>query len=504
MKMDTALMDVIGKLKAQVDEVMKVGLPKADAEERFKKIETGFDEMQAKLAEERNRKDLDPSGDVDSAGSWLVENGCKSLSDCSNMRLYETDEATEQTVKTLLVPTEVQSAFKVMDEVLIVNELMGISTSRGKQWEEKKDRMGQKEAFCETFPELGARHDSVLKVLTTGGAATGAEWIPETFTSQLLDIIRVQNPVVNLVPHVNQPANPWTFPILDPVGIAFRKLENSNIPESTPGTANKVWTAFVCAVYHSFSDEMDEDSIVAVAPQVRASIIRAMAEGFEEAMISGDNNSAGHIDDDYQTGSAPFRYYQGGFNGLRQFALDAQGTGTVSKLDGAAASIGFQMIGDALAQMGKFGAGRLGTGDIVTLTNTQGWLQLLSEAGSPVVTVDKYGSQATILSGELGRIFGVPVMTSFGVEQRKDSVASTGMNDPTGNTFSTALIFNRMNFKVGDRRNFRFETDRNIIAGRNDVVATSRWSLNAVEGDVADANWDPQATPAVVAITNID
>ena len=51
---------------------------------------------------------------------------------------------------------------------------------------------------------------------------------------------------------------------------------------------------------------------------------------------------------------------------------------------------------------------------------------------------------------------------------------------------------------------FRFETDRNIIAGRNDVVATARWSMNTVEGDSEETNWDPSNTPAAVAIVDID
>ena len=501
--MTVKIEDVIGQLKTQVDDVMKLSLPKADAEERFKKIEDGFAEMQAKLAEERNRKELEPSGETSGAGLWLLQHGCKSIVDISNLKMHDVNGWTGQTTTRLIVPDEVRAACQLMDEVLIVDQMMKIQDPVG--WEGMKQSMGEKEAFCSKFPELGARQDLVVKVLTTGGAATGAEWIPTTFTSQLLDIIRVQNPVTNLIPHVNMPANPWVFPIMDPVGLAYRKQENVNITESTPGTANKTWTAHVCAVYHSFSDEMDEDSIVAVAPQVRASIIRAMAEGLEMAIVNGDSNNAAHIDDDFQTGSAPFRYYQGGINGLRQFALDlGGGTGTVSALNGASAFLGFQMVGDALAQMGKFGAGRIGTGDIVLLVNNESWLKLLSEADSPVVTVDKYGAQATIISGELGRVFGVPVMTSFGIEQRRNVLADTGMNDATGNTFSTAILFNRMNWKLGDRRDFRFETDRNIIAGRNDVVATARWSMNAIEGDSEETNWDPSATPAAVAIVDIN
>lgn len=520
------LMELVGKLKSRVDEVVKLALPKGEADTRFKKIETDLESCLKALREEAVRKTTLPSfaGDGVGAGGWLAREGVKSIKDLSQTRIYDTDPITGQTVKRLLVPLEVENALKVIDEMFIVEKLLGFkygdSFHRAKaEWEG-----GPRGFYLEggglddgkkssELRKLARRYDEVVKgidayhgkALTATGAGTGDEWVPTILATNLLDIIRLSMPVTNLVPHLNQPSNPWQNPILNGVNIAYRKLENTNITASDLSTAARTWTAHIFAVYQAFSDEVDEDSAVAIASAVRTSIIRTMGEGLDEALVNGDSDNAAHFDNDYIAGGAPFRTYQGGVDGLRHFALDSAGTGTDNTVDGGADAISYVDVGAGLATMGKFGANKIANGDVVALTNAQQWIQLLTEASSPIATVDLYGPKATILTGEVGRIYGVPIFVSHGMEQRKDSVASTGQNTVAGpNTLSCAAIFNRMNFRIGDRRDFKFERDKDIVAGRIDTVASARWSLMPIEGDTSDANWDPQGTPAVVVIRNVD
>jgi hypothetical protein len=511
--MDTKVLeDLVGKLTANVDELKRqVTLSQGEHKDRIDKIATDFAEMQTALRKVVDRKTAGLDVDPASAGRWLGrEGGFKDIREVKQVQLYERDDITGLTTHTPAVPDNVKQACRVMDEVYICDTLA--TMKYGRVWYREKEE-NEREAFCKRFPSIGYKHDAIVqslneyhgKALATGTAGSGSEWVPTGFSSNLLDLIRLANPVVNLIPHINMPRSPWLFPLLNTVNTAYRKTENTAITASDLGTLSRTWTAHVHAVYQAYSDEMDDDSIVAIASAVRIAVLRAMSEGLDEALVNGDVDNAAHFDNDYITASAPFRTYQGGMSGLRQYALDAAGTGTDNSVDGGANAIVHTDVGAALATMSKFAAGKIALGDVVALVTAEQWIQLLTEASSPIMTVDKYGAAATILTGEVGRIFGVPIFVSYGVEQRKNSVAATGQNTVGGpNTLSCAVVFNRQNFRIGDRRDVRFETDKDITAGRNDVVVTARWALQNIEGDTTDANWDPQGTPSVCVIRNID
>lgn len=521
----------MAEINRQIGEVSKLALPKSEADERFTKLEANVETVMKALQDDVVRKtDAAPRAAGTGAAEWLFKHGYRDLPrpmgrqdlkhgkglvrPISSVNIYKTDPYTLQTTNELAVPQEVKDALEVMDHLYIINKLLEFSSERGDQWRRDKasHEHGTRGLMLDRFPELAIEYDGFVKEFlalqgkaldsTTAGGAD--EWVPTIMATNLLDIIRLSMPVTNLIPHRFQPSNPWQNPLLSTVPKAYRKLENTNITESNLTSANLTWTAHIFAVYSAFSDELDDDSAVAIAPTVRSAIVRAMGEGLENALVNGDGDAAGHFDDDYQYSSGAYETYQGGVYGLRHFAMDDSG-GTPSTYDCGAGAISYADIGSALAIMGKFGAQRIAAGEVVALVTAQQYIQLVTEASSPIQTLEKYGSGATILSGELGRIFGVPIFVSHGVEQRKDSVAATGQNTMAGpNTLSTALVFNRLNWVIGDRRDFRLERDKDIIAGRNDVVATARYSMQSIEGDNEGAGWDPSTVPAIVALVNVD
>lgn len=537
--------EVVGQVKAHVSDLVKTAglvsksdveglkptlMTKAEYDERFKKIEEGMAKALKALEDETVRRTNAPtSGPVDEAAKHLVGSGYNAFRPKANegpnsktkalsgVSVLDTDPVTRQTRDSFTMPDSVRAALRIMDEVYIVDRLMSFSKAHGPAWAQLKAEKGERAAFLEKFSGLGGQHDAFVKAfmaaqgksLTTTGAGTGLEWVPSAFATSVLDQIRLQMPLVNLIPHVNMPANPWTYPLLTGIGRAYRKTELSAVTQSDLATKNRTWAAHVHAVYEAFSDEVDEDSIVAIAPEVRANIIRASGEGMDEAIMNGDSDAATHFDFDYRAASAPYRTYQGGVRGLRQFALDATGTGSGSvSSGGGAVELKFSAVAVAITRLGKFGASRLAQGEVALVLNTRAWLSLLTEyaatgVASPILTPDKYGPQATLLTGEMGRLFGIPVFISHGLEQRKNSLHTSGKNaSGQANTQSMSVLFNRFNFRIGDRRDFRLETDRDIVSGRTDVVGSLRVAMNAIEGDPTDANWNPQGTPAVVGIVD--
>lgn len=500
------------QIRADLAEVKKLALPKGEAEERFKKIEGELAAATKALEDQRIRNTLTlPAGSANGAASYFHSLGMKSLRDIEGVPVFGTN-AVGQTVAKRIVPEEVEQFLVMRDHLYLADFLLTRCKSKsGRQWSRIKGELGAREAFLKHVPQLAVPYDQQYqqflalqgKTLTSTGAGTGDEWVPTLWSTNMLDYIRLQMPVVNLIPHLFQPSNPWRFPMLTGIPTAYRKIEDANAVASDLATGNKDWTAHVHATLCQFTDEVEEDSIVAIVPVLRMAIIRAMGEGIEEALINGDVDALTHFDFDLRSAGPNYRTYQGGINGLRHYALDPAGGGTASTVDGGGNSLSYLDIAAALRAMGKYRASA-GLSDVVVLVSPRDYMELLIETSSPVVTLDTFGPSATILSGQLANIWGHAILISHGIEKRRDMVHSTGVNT-TGqaNTFSTALVFNRMNWRIGDRRDFRVEEDKDIVAGRRYVVSTQRLSMNTIEGDETASPWNPQGTPAAVAIVNI-
>jgi hypothetical protein len=497
---ESSVLEGLAELKKHLKEAKETSATKAELTEKFGSIKAEVDKITKAFEEDVKRKtslSLPDAAPMAKAARELYHKGLKSVRDVVGVRTY--DEGSDgRTVHVPIVSMEVRSALFLMDCVYLADQIKG-RTSPG--WQERKRAQGEREAFLAVFPELGGRYDALvteLKALTTGGAASGAEWIPTGFASSLLDEIRLSNPTINMFPVINMPTNPWVNPMLAGIGQCLLKVEGSNATESNLATRKRTWTTATFANFQSFSYEMEEDSIIAVLPEVRRNILISLNEGLERAIVSGDSDGT-HIDFDIQGGSALLP--EKAFGGLRKFALDPKGTGSASSHSGAGAQLTVAMIGAAIAKQVKFGLNPM---DSAILVNAADFMGLLTEAGSPVLTRDKFGPQATIETGALAALWGRPIFVSNGVERRRDAVAATGVNTNAGpNTFSTALVLNRQNFRLGDRRKVTVEDDRDIVAGVVKLVGSARWAFQSLEGDMTDANFNPLALPAVVAIINI-
>ena len=112
--------------------------------------------------------------------------------------------------------------------------------------------------------------------------------------------------------------------------------------------------------------------------------------------------------------------------------------------------------------MGVYG---MNLNDLVIIVNPQIAYNLL---GLPeVITVDKYGAKATIHSGEVGRIYGMPILVS---EYIANTLKDDGTDDTAG-TKTVMMIVNKRYFAVADRGSVMLETDRNIVNSTNLLVA---------------------------------
>ena len=391
-------------------------------------------------------------------------------------------------------PDEVIEAAKLCDKVVIVDAILR-GTRLGEAFDKAVRRWGFTKALMDFVPSLGerwARLQGKATQLISTTAGSGDEWVPVGMSATLFDEVRLACPEAMLFPSVRMPTNPWDWPKKTGVGQCYIRTEG-NAPTASVLTTGKItFTAYTFTNYQQFSDEMNEDSIIAVADAVRADVIRSLAEGLSMAIINGDSDGANHLDYDYTTGQLGSAYPQNSaFSGLRQYALDANSYSVNCGGD----ALSWRDIASGLETMGKFSADRLADGSVILLVGPKGWNQLLTEENSPLVTRDKYGPGATILRGEMGRLFGVRIFPSFGVAAREDQVTTNGYNENGGtNTLKTAVLVDTRSWAIGDRRDVRIETDKVITSGINQVVSTARWGFQPME----------TSEPHTVALINFD
>jgi hypothetical protein len=103
---------------------------------------------------------------------------------------------------------------------------------------------------------------------------------------------------------------------------------------------------------------------------------------------------------------------------------------------------------------------------------------LQMQAIANVSTLDKYGPRATILTGELAALFGIPIV---GSEAVREDVDATGVNGASGNTKSTVQLVRLDRFLTGRRREWTVEVDMDKRTQKNAIIASFRKAFTPIE-----------------------
>ena len=108
--------------------------------------------------------------------------------------------------------------------------------------------------------------------------------------------------------------------------------------------------------------------------------------------------------------------------------------------------------------------------DLVIFLSQAAYYNLLN--ATEVTTVDKYGDNATIRAGELGKVWGMSLVVSDAFE-----AAAAGK--------AQAIIVNPSNYLVGNYRNLTVETATDVVAQQKALVATRRFGFISKEAGAA-------------------
>lgn len=315
-----------------------------------------------------------------------------------------------------------------------------------------------------------------------GSTGAGAEWRETRIVPQLEYALVSARTLANNFDRFNAPSRDFKIPFMNRDAVPYLTSGATGdtpgqIPASTPSTEERSRSIVNLSARVVLSEDTAEDVIFNAMSEVEAAILRAMVDGIEDAIMNGD--TAGTHQDAIASWTARGRWPTSGMGGsmdhrrawigLRARAYDVSNTA-----DGATVTYATIMAARA-ALSGAQSAGR-----VVLICSPEVYVKHLMTLAE-VATLDKMGPRATVLSGQVASIGGMPIIVS---DFMTADLASTGLFTATGAT-SGYVIANLDRFRVYDWRNLTMESDKDISRQAWQVVATTRQLFTTIDDATA-------------------
>lgn len=318
--------------------------------------------------------------------------------------------------------------------------------------------------------------------LTTEGEGTGAELVDTILWGKLLQDVHAATLVANLFERVDMPSG--TMELSEMSDAVFYKPagEGLAVTATDPVTGKRILKAYTLKAQVDVSDEESEDAVIAMIPELRGTLVRNAKEVIDEAILNADASPLKvNINYYYPTTGADIdttSRFLIGFDGLIHYCLNEL-TATPQKFDLATID-----VDDFATFEGMLGKYSLNPAQCAYIFDQ--WTYRKAKFLSDFTTVEKMGDKATLLTGQLGAVGGIPVIVT---DQILKSCATGQVHQTAANnTLGRALLVHRPSWKFGMRRNIRVNIQRDEAKTLTSIVASMRIALQCF-GDRTDAKY---------------
>jgi HK97 family phage major capsid protein len=310
----------------------------------------------------------------------------------------------------------------------------------------------------------------LMKAMDSTTDTAGDDFVPTAIGAELWEKFYLESLITQaLGPLVNMPTDPYHLPIWSSY-TWYKGTENTATTASNPTTSQSIFTTTEQVAEVNWSYTLDEDSAVAMLPNLRSELVRSGGYQMDAFALNADSTNAGtgNINLDDADPADTSYYLSAGQDGLRHYWLvDDTGQGVNAGGD----ALTDDDILAALALMGKYAAR---PSDCLIIVDPWTYVKGLMNIET-VVTLDKYGSDAVVLTGELAKYRGIPVIVSEAAPKTEaDGKVSTTAGN---NTLGQITIVNRRMWKVGARRGLLIELDKDIQKRQSIMVASFRFAV---------------------------
>lgn len=312
----------------------------------------------------------------------------------------------------------------------------------------------------------------LAKDIDTATSGAGSEYLPVGYSANLLAMVKNAQKIAPLFNSFNMPNASTVVPVEGADTLATRATQRTTVvstkaetTEQTPGSANLTLTAEKLRGRYQWSAEAAYDLIINMIDYIMGKLGEGTARAIDQAIISGDDAAGTGYDTGDIPGSTDARYC---WNGLRQMCQSA------NRVD--MSTFSEANINKLRAKMGKYAQS---PNQFFWVMSIVGYLlHCLDPDEMPNFrSVDKYGAQATVLTGELGKINGTPLFIS---EFILDTYNASGIYDGTTKTKTIMAAVNRQAFLLGNYMAPTVEIVRDALYDVYDIVSYWRGDFQPI------------------------
>lgn len=305
--------------------------------------------------------------------------------------------------------------------------------------------------------------EPALKAFGINSGEVGFEWIPTAVANSYVDEYNLERKVAALFVEIKMPSNPYKYPVLSNGAIGRKIGENTQLsPKDQFASSAITFTAVKISNQYELPEELEEDSAVDVMKVIRQELMEGQEKANEIAILEGDQ-TATHQHTNTQipgaSGTPSADSAERLFMGLRKRARAGSLT-----VDCGAQPVDESKLSLLRQKLKKFG---VNPSELALIVGVGGYQELMQL--DDVRTLEQYGPQAPVLSGELAKYEGIPVIVS---EWLREDTDATGINGATaGNNVKKSMILvNRKRFMCGLRR-------ATVIKVENYRTAFDTWDM---------------------------
>ena len=162
-----------------------------------------------------------------------------------------------------------------------------------------KKPTGQFESFSRPMLQAMTR-----AAMDSTAAGSGDELVASLEARELWMDVNLQTLVAPLVSTISMPSNPFDLPHqLGDVNF-YPGTENVATSSTAPGTGKATLTAYELVGQVPYSFTLEEDAVIAMLPEIRAGLVRNVAEALDDVILNADTTTTNNINADGATISA--------------------------------------------------------------------------------------------------------------------------------------------------------------------------------------------------------
>ena len=334
-------------------------------------------------------------------------------------------------------------------------------------------------------PTLEAMREVAMQAVTRAAmdsttAGAGDELVPTLERAELWMDVNLQTLVGGIIPTFPMPSQPFDIPTqLGDVNF-YPGVENTATTATALSTAKATLTARELVAQAPFSFSLDEDNALpSLVAEIRASLVRNSAETLDDIILNADTTATNGINADGATLSASTAgsaHLLLGYDGLLHLPL----VDNTAMSNDHGAAVSDDMFNEIRAKMGRYG---VRPSELAWIMDVNTFIR--AQSVDAFRTMDKLGPNATVLTGMLGAVEGIPVIVS---EQMRladtDGKVTSGSN---GTDTGRLLLVNRNQWAQGYRRQPTVDVTRDPSRRQTVVTVSFRHALTERTGNRSSA-----------------